>query len=143
MARFDSNPAFVEEYAREVGPRWQAEVGSRTSSAISSAAPRETGFMKTSSRQRDYTDHDGNPAFDIIYRAPYTTFVDQGTGIYGPKRKPITSKTGKVLSWIDAQSGGRVFARSTIGQPGKRFFRIGLSAIFGAENVDEHRFGRR
>ena len=51
----------------------------------------------------------------------YAGFQEYGTGIYGPKKKRIEPKNGKLLTWIDPDTGKRVFARSVRGVPPKRF----------------------
>jgi hypothetical protein len=51
---------------------------------------------------------------------PLGRWLEEGTGIYGPKGAPITPKRAKVLRF---EVGGQtVFARSVKGMPGDRWF---------------------
>lgn len=51
----------------------------------------------------------------------YARYMEEGTGIYGPRRTPITPKNGKVLAW--KRNGKWHFARSVKGVKPKRFFK--------------------
>lgn len=58
----------------------------------------------------------------VIGREPYTKFVDQGTGLFGPRRALIFPRRAKVMVFM---AGGRkVFARFTRGQPAQNFFHL-------------------
>lgn len=141
--RFEPNPAFKREYADEVGPEWQARVGHAAHANMVAGAPRDTGQLIQTSYVEPYTDERGNPAFRVVFPEKHAFPTDQGSGLYGPKKAWITPKVAKVMTWIDRDSGQRVFATRTRGQPGKRYIYRGLVAVFGADRVDEHRFGRR
>lgn len=53
---------------------------------------------------------------------PYATWLQNGTGIYGPSGKPITATNGKALVF---SSGGNVFVRRSIkGTPKRPFLYI-------------------
>jgi len=55
--------------------------------------------------------------------APYPTFQNEGTGIFGPEGRPITPKTpGGVLVFDWPAAGGIVFARSVRGTEPTRFW---------------------
>lgn len=41
----------------------------------------------------------------------YADFLDKGTGVYGPKRKPITPKKGKALKF---RAGGKIIYRKSV-----------------------------
>lgn len=68
--------------------------------------PRKTGFL-----QRNIA-----PGFirgssaTVEARTPYARFVEEGTGLYGPKKKKIVPKTKKALAW---KSGGKSKVRLT------------------------------
>jgi len=143
MARVVRNPAARDELVREIGSRWQHDVGHATHAHIVAAAPRRTGGLQQESGVDPFTDAEGRPAFRVWFRSRHAPFVDQGTGLYGPLKRYITPQTAKVLSWIDQDSGARVFARRVKGQVGQRFFRRGLVAVFGESNVVEHRYGKQ
>lgn len=42
-------------------------------------------------------------------------YTDEGTGVFGPKRRVIRPKTAKALRWIDRFTGETVFAESVRG----------------------------
>lgn len=143
MSRVIPNPEFRREYADTTGVEWQRTVGHTTHAHIVAGAPRWTGDMQQESSVEPFTDEEGRPAFRVSFRRRYTELVDQGTGLYGPLKRWITPQTAKVLSWIDRESGKRVFAKRVRGQPGQRFFYRGLVAVFGESRVREYRYGRK
>lgn len=53
----------------------------------------------------------------------HAVYHEYGTGIYGPKRTPIRPKRAKLLSWIDPDTGKRVFAKQVRGVPAKKYLR--------------------
>lgn len=60
----------------------------------------------------------------------YAQHVEHGTGIFGPQGHPYTikpKKPGGVLTWIDKDTGERVFAKSVRhpGSPGQHMLAIG------------------
>ncbi len=61
---------------------------------------------------------------DIISAADYSSFEDDGTGIYGPLGVRIFPKTAKALRFDWPAAGGIVFAKSVAGSPGKHYFKI-------------------
>ncbi len=84
----------------------------------------------------------------VVSRAPYSRYVEEGTGLYGPKRKKIVPKRAKVLAWRTGAvrltgrsrtSGGRelagwAFARSVRGRAKTPFLRPGVQkAIKGTK----------
>ncbi len=46
---------------------------------------------------------------------PYALYLELGTGIYGPKRRPIRPKRAKALHWVDRNTGKDVFATQVKG----------------------------
>ncbi len=66
----------------------------------------------------------------------YMRLLEDGTGIYGPRKKRITSRTpGKPMTWIDRETGKRMFAMSIAGMPASHMFAIGAA-------MTEHEFER-
>lgn len=63
----------------------------------------------------------------------YAGFQEYGTGRYGPKKKDITPKHGKLLSWIDPDTKERRFARSVKGVPPKRFMHRAIEFAIDQE----------
>lgn len=134
MGRFVPNPAAAQEIMAEIGPRWVDYAGQAATEAVSAAAPLQTGFLKQRIYYRQIAGPSGEPAFRVIADTDYATFVNVGTGLYGPLHQYITPNRARVLSWI--QNGERVFAKRVAGQPGNPFVIIGLRAVFG-DNVRE------
>lgn len=58
----------------------------------------------------------------------YGKWVHDGTGIYGPRKTPITPKGGKFLVFTPRGSKDVVFARSVRGMRGRAFLKDALSA---------------
>lgn len=56
----------------------------------------------------------------------YAVYHEHGTGIYGPKKRMIRPKRAKVLTWVDPDTGERVFAREVRGVPPKNFMSKGI-----------------
>lgn len=63
----------------------------------------------------------------------YALFQHEGTGIYGPKKKPIRPKHGQFLVWEDPDTGELIFATEVRGTPGKKF--LSRAAIFAIKQV--------
>lgn len=63
----------------------------------------------------------------------YAGFQEYGTGIYGPKKRRIYPKNGTVLTWIDPDTGERIFARSVKGVPPKRFMHRAIEFAIDQE----------
>lgn len=54
-------------------------------------------------------------------------WVQQGTGLFGPQRRPIVPRRSRVLRWPDRRSGsGFVYAESVAGQEPNPFMWRGL-----------------
>lgn len=68
----------------------------------------------------------------------YAKFVEEGTGLWGPHRAKYEIKPKNPdgwLSWIDQETGERIFARKVMhpGSPGNHMFAIGA-------HLTEHEF---
>lgn len=59
------------------------------------------------------------------FSAPHAIYLAKGTGIYGAKKKPITPKNAKALSWVSG--GRRVFAKSVRGIKGREWLEADLA----------------
>lgn len=51
----------------------------------------------------------------LVGRVPHELYHEIGTGIYGPKKRRIYPKRARFLSWVNPDTGKRVFARSVRG----------------------------
>lgn len=78
------------------------------------------GNIATATNGRVYAEHGGG-----VY---YATFVEHGTGIYGPQHTPIVPTHKKFMMWHPKtvtgkpSAGGKVFRRSVKGQPAVNMF---------------------
>ena len=58
----------------------------------------------------------------VIAHAPYSLFVEVGTGIYGPYKRRIYPKRARVLRFTSSRTGsGLVYARSVQGMPARPY----------------------
>jgi hypothetical protein len=84
-------------------------------------APIEHGFLRGSINTKGPVVTGTNVEASVGTNLDYARYQEEGTGIYGPKKTPITPKKGKLLVWT---SGGKFFfARSVKGVRPKRYFR--------------------
>lgn len=72
------------------------------------------------------------PVARIGTKTKYALAVHEGTGIYGPKGKPITPKRSKVLVFTSKKTNKLVFARSIKGMKGRPYLRRALIEVVGA-----------
>lgn len=68
-----------------------------------------------------------NRQAEITFRAGYSLFVHNGTGLFGPKKDFIRPKTKSMLSWIGAD-GKRIFAKKVKGMKGRPFLADAMEA---------------
>lgn len=140
VGRVVMNPDYKTHFATEVGPRWQETTKPKMAAAIVTCMPLDTGNMILETEVDAFTDNNGRPSLRVTGKAFYTAYVDQGTGLFGPLAKMITPKEANgVMSWVP-NTGKRVFARATRGQPGQHFFARSLEMVF--DRVVEHPFGK-
>jgi hypothetical protein len=86
--------------------------------------PKRTGNLSERINRR-WFDAGGELAISVIAQTPYAMWVHEGTGIYGPLKRPIVPVHAKALSWIGAD-GVRVFAKSVKGMRGRPFLAKNL-----------------
>jgi hypothetical protein len=83
-----------------------------TVSEAQALVPRKSGHLQRSIRPGRVADD-----FAIVEaRTPYARYVEEGTGLYGPKKKRIVPKTKKAMRWKG--SGVRLSGRSRSGAEG-------------------------
>lgn len=84
-------------------------------------------------------------------RASYAAYVEKGTGIYGPNRRPIVPKRARVLAWrtgaVTLGGGSRVkggveqagwaFAKSVRGRPATPFMEPAAKAVAQRNGLKE------
>ena len=87
--------------------------------------PGDTGRLRSSIRVE--VDRSSNPTWakvgPNVFYGPYVEF---GTGIYGPRRRPIVPVRRRFLSWVDRRTGRRIFARSVRGSRPRPYMKPGL-----------------
>lgn len=89
----------------------------------------DTGILR-SSIQVKLMEATGKPRVRIGTNRRYAMWVHDGTGIYGPKRMPITPKRGKVLAFKSVKYGKSktIFAKSVKGMRRNQFLKDALPA---------------
>lgn len=88
-------------------------------SRIRAKAPHRTGTLQRGVQYEMV----GSLASVVSEQEKYGIFVEEGTGLYGPKNELIRPQTAKVLHFT---SGGKeVFARYTRGMKAQPFFKPG------------------
>ena len=148
----------AEEYIKgmtQLRARLQAVGASATHTKILTAGAgaviREQKLLASRFRRTSFLEHsiqitDTNPtSLTIKSLAPYSRYVEEGTGLYGPKHAKITPKAAKALRWMGGTYGpggslrltgtrrsgaagagaGYVFARSVKGRKATPYFYPG------------------
>lgn len=86
-------------------------------------ASRRTGFLAESVKAEPPVVTSTEIRIHIEVGADYGIYQEEGTGIFGPEGRPITStRPGGVLRFDWPAAGGIVFARSVIGSEPTRFW---------------------
>lgn len=92
-----------------------------TQSLQRTRAPHRTGTL-----QRSILPQVHYPSAEVEVHEKYGLFVEEGTGVYGPRHRVIRPTTAKVLAF---KSGGKmVFARYSKGMKAQPFFKPGWEA---------------
>jgi len=73
-------------------------------------APVDTGRLRNS-----FTVIKQGNEYVVGTNLEYAIYLELGTGIYGPKRRPIRPKRAKALHWIDRKTRKDVFATQVKG----------------------------
>lgn len=84
---------------------------------MQATAPRDTGEMASSVYVADRPDS-GDQIVRVV-RAPaeWSSYQEEGTGIYGPQGTPIVPVNAKVLVFYWKQTGRIEFRKSVLGSP--------------------------
>lgn len=64
---------------------------------------------------------------------PYAVYQHEGTGIYGPKGKPIRPVKAKLLTWVDPDTGKRIWAKEVRGTPAKKYLERAINFALDQE----------
>ncbi len=93
----------------------------KTQSEARSRAPHRTGTL-----QRSILPQVRYPQAEVEVHEKYGLFIEEGTGVYGPRHRPITPRTAKVLAF--KSGGSMVFAKKVLGMKPRPFFKPGWTA---------------
>lgn len=85
----------------------------------------KTGNLERTIRVQRVSERDAIISAGGGSRVGYARYVEEGTGLYGPRRRKIVPTNKKMLSWVGGGSrltgrgkgSGRIFARSVKGRP--------------------------
>lgn len=80
----------------------------------------DTGALRASVTVEMSSSPSGVPMARVGTNLPYGRYVEEGTGIYGPKGRPIRPKNGRLLRWPVKNNSGS----------GRRRYRGGATAKY-------------
>lgn len=104
----------------------------RTVTFAKALAPKDTGYLHNQTRWRITHVTAGSVSGVAQSHTTYAYFVNTGTGIYGPRGRPIVPVRAKVLRFPARGGrrgrGGFVHARSVKGSPANPYLVRGLRA---------------
>lgn len=112
-----------EEFLRQINERVHRAVLKAHAKVVENT-PVDEGDLRRSITVERLSDNE----WVIGSNSDIALFLEEGTGIYGPMKKPITPVNAKALSWID-QNGERVFAKSVKGIKPFRMFHKGAMQL--------------
>lgn len=101
--------------------------GLRVEAAAKALAPVDTGRLRSSIHMR-IERRDGVTVCVISTNVKYAAYHEYGTGIYGPKRRPIRPVRAKRLVFIPKGGNELVFAKQVRGVKAKHFMKKALQA---------------
>jgi hypothetical protein len=91
--------------------------------AVAAHAPKRSGRLAASVSVSSLRLAADGSEVVVSVGAPYASFVDQGTGIFGKAGMPIRPRTGNFLTF---EAGGKtIFTRSVKGQRAQHFVAAG------------------
>jgi HK97 gp10 family phage protein len=103
-------------------------VTAAVAAAAQRLAPVRTGTLRNSITATVIRNFE--PKGVVEATAPYALFVHNGTGIYGPRGRPIVPVRARVLAF-PGRDGRMVFARSVRGQRPQPFLTNALHEVLG------------
>jgi hypothetical protein len=125
--RFTPDRDAINDWLRGSGSpvvREVTRVTEEVADAVRAEAPRRTGRLKSSIRT------EVRPSAATVQGWVYTDleygpYVQTGTGIYGPRGRPITPRRARFLVF-EGRDGRLVFARQVLGQEAQPYLTRGL-----------------
>lgn len=126
--------------------KWANEMGQRVVNEAKAGCPVDTGRLRSSIA---YTINLTPSTCELKVGSdlPYARYIVEGTGVYGPKHRPIVPTTKQALKFPTPKGRGPlragakapkqsargfVFAKSVKGRPPNDFFSAALRAVFGS-----------
>ncbi len=123
--KVDISNRYVDEELAGILSRFFARTGAtakaRAQQILSEEVTDRTGELKA---RTNFIVH---AAEDAVYLEFYNDagahalYQHEGTGIYGPKGRPIRPVRARMLTWIDPDTGRRVWAKEVRGTPATKF----------------------
>ena len=110
--------------------RWSQQVRS----LATARAPKDTGRLTSSSSVQMNT-HPGLVVGVISFNARHALWVHEGTGIFGPRGRPIRARAGRVMRFPTGaggrarRRGGFTYTREARGQRPRRYLVSALRLI--------------
>jgi hypothetical protein len=105
----------------------------RASAQVESEAKRrcpvDTGRLRASIHTELFT-RGGDWIAKVGTNVHYGRYVEQGTGLYGPRHRVIRPVRARVLRWVPRGSNKAVFARSVRGVRPRPYLVPALKAVF-------------
>lgn len=99
-------------------------------------SPVDKGQLRQSIQAQEPSKVMGNWQAKVGSGLEYAKYQEHGTGIYGPKGRPITPRNAKMLAFR-AKDGRMIFARSVRGSKKREFMKKGIDY---AERNIQHAF---
>ncbi len=90
----------------------------------------ETGQLRAGIIMDDWSENGNRYESTIRSLAPYSLYVDQGTGVYGPTGSPIYPTTAKALTFYWTKRGGWYSFKHVLGTPAQHFFGERMPTLF-------------
>lgn len=144
------NRAGLQRALAASGGAWGNRVGRQVQNAAKRRAPVDEGRLR-SSIGYNVSILPTQVRVRIGSSLAYARYVHEGTGIYGPRRRPIVPVTAKALKFEPGRSmgprrrgasagargrrGGPVFAASVKGSPPNPFLADALEEVMGRTNT--------
>lgn len=123
--KVDIGPGFVDREVAGILMRFFARTGAtakaRAQQIIGEELRDRTGELKA---RVDFEVHTGGGSVWLEFyndAGVYALYQHEGTGIYGPQGRPIRPVRAKLLTWIDPDTGQRIWAKEVRGTPAKKF----------------------
>lgn len=154
-ARVALDTANFNRMMQQAAVKWADDMGRRVVAAAKDRAPVDEGRLRASIT---HTVEVGPTS--VVLRVgsplPYARYVEEGTGIHGPKHARIYPKTKQALKFKAGRQMGPlrqgqkraaktkrpfVIVRSVAGSPPNPFLKDALASVFGQGNVRENRSG--